>query len=135
MKSLFNSAANIIINKDTTEPLMSVNHEEANLIGFNSFRYIENLPLIIAEASTTIEIPSLRTSSRRPREQRSGPRRSKSRKRVWAIYYLANLSARRPLAKSSSALTFLLEKRYGPILTLASIGRGVKILDKSNITE
>ena len=118
------------LNKDTTQPLMSVNHEEANLFGFNSFRYIKNLPLIIAEASTTIEIPSLRTSSRRPREQRSGPRRSKKRKRVWA-----NLSARRPLANSSSALTFLLDKRYGPILTLASIGRGVKILDKSKIIE
>ena len=48
MKSLFNSAANIIINKDTTQPLMFVNHEEANLFGFNSFRYIDNHPLIIA---------------------------------------------------------------------------------------
>ena len=123
------------LNKDTTQPLMSVNHEEANLFGFNSFRYIKNLPLIIAEASTTIEIPSLRTSSRRPREQRSGPRRSKNRKRAWVIYYLASSSARGPIAKPSSALTFLLEKRYGPILTLASIDRGVKILDKSKIIE
>ena len=42
MKSSFNSTANKIMEEGNTQPLMSVNHGEANSFGYNSFRNIDH---------------------------------------------------------------------------------------------
>ena len=42
MKSSFNSTAKKIMDEGNTQPLMSINHEEANSFGYNSFRNIDH---------------------------------------------------------------------------------------------
>lgn len=42
MKSSFNSTAKKTMDEGNTQPLMSENHEEANSVGYNSFRIIDH---------------------------------------------------------------------------------------------